>query len=100
MSRRIDNQLRGRAGRQGDPGSTQFIISLQDPLFQQELGGTSFELASSLMNDEGVAVPALTAQVDIYLPHSVHIGFRVKGIGLELKVRIPGSGISVGMFET
>ncbi len=31
-SRRIDNQLRGRAGRQGDPGSTQFFISLQDPL--------------------------------------------------------------------
>ncbi|MEG1456782.1 MAG: hypothetical protein RSC66_14560, partial [Comamonas sp.] len=29
-SRRIDNQLRGRAGRQGDPGSTQFFISLED----------------------------------------------------------------------
>jgi preprotein translocase subunit SecA len=32
-SRRIDNQLRGRAGRQGDPGSTQFVISLEDELF-------------------------------------------------------------------
>ena len=31
-SRRIDNQLRGRAGRQGDPGSSQFFISLQDDL--------------------------------------------------------------------
>jgi len=31
-SRRIDHQLRGRAGRQGDPGSSQFFISLQDPL--------------------------------------------------------------------
>jgi len=34
-SRRIDNQLRGRAGRQGDPGSTQFIISLEDELMKK-----------------------------------------------------------------
>jgi len=33
-SRRIDNQLRGRAGRQGDPGSTRFFLSLQDPLLR------------------------------------------------------------------
>ncbi|MEA1909891.1 MAG: preprotein translocase subunit SecA [Patescibacteria group bacterium] len=33
-SRRIDNQLRGRAGRQGDPGSTQFLISLEDDLMR------------------------------------------------------------------
>lgn len=32
-SRRIDNQLKGRAGRQGDPGSSQFIISIDDDLF-------------------------------------------------------------------
>lgn len=34
-SRRIDNQLRGRAGRQGDPGSTQFYLSLQDELMRR-----------------------------------------------------------------
>jgi preprotein translocase subunit SecA len=34
-SRRIDNQLRGRAGRQGDPGSSRFFISLQDDLMQR-----------------------------------------------------------------
>lgn len=34
-SRRIDNQLRGRAGRQGDPGSTQFYISLEDELMKK-----------------------------------------------------------------
>ncbi|MFC7373059.1 accessory Sec system translocase SecA2 [Fictibacillus iocasae] len=34
-SRRIDNQLRGRAGRQGDPGSSQFILSLEDELFKK-----------------------------------------------------------------
>lgn len=33
-SRRIDNQLRGRAGRQGDPGSSQFILSLEDDLLR------------------------------------------------------------------
>ena len=33
-SRRIDNQLRGRSGRQGDPGGTIFFISLQDELMR------------------------------------------------------------------
>src|SRR5207237_1988482 len=33
-SRRIDNQLRGRAGRQGDPGSSRFFISLEDDLMR------------------------------------------------------------------
>jgi preprotein translocase subunit SecA len=31
-ARRIDNQLRGRSGRQGDPGATQFFVSLEDSL--------------------------------------------------------------------
>ena len=34
-SRRIDNQLRGRAGRQGDPGSSQFYLSMQDELMRR-----------------------------------------------------------------
>ena len=34
-SRRIDNQLRGRAGRQGDPGTSRFLISLEDPLLER-----------------------------------------------------------------
>jgi preprotein translocase subunit SecA len=37
-SRRIDNQLRGRSGRQGDPGSTRFFLSLEDPLFRWAWG--------------------------------------------------------------
>ena len=45
-SRRIDNQLRGRAGRQGDPGNTQFFISLEDDLMRL-FGG---ERISTLMN--------------------------------------------------
>ncbi len=45
-SRRVDNQLRGRAGRQGDKGSTKFFLSLKDPLMQI-FGG---DKVSALMN--------------------------------------------------
>lgn len=38
-SRRIDNQLRGRAGRQGDPGMTRFYVSLEDDLMRLFGGG-------------------------------------------------------------
>lgn len=47
-ARRIDNQLRGRCGRQGDPGSTQFFISLEDDLMRifgsQRIGGVMQKL--------------------------------------------------------
>ncbi len=49
-SRRIDNQLRGRSGRQGDPGSTQFFISLEDDLMRL-FGG---ENISNIMDKLGV----------------------------------------------
>ena len=49
-SRRIDNQLRGRAGRQGDPGTTKFVISLEDDLMRL-FGG---ERLQALMNSMGV----------------------------------------------
>ena len=49
-SRRIDNQLRGRAGRQGDPGTTKFVISLEDDLMRL-FGG---ERLQALMNTMGV----------------------------------------------
>ena len=39
-ARRIDNQLRGRAGRQGDPGSSRFFVSLEDELMRR-FGGAS-----------------------------------------------------------
>ncbi|KAI5070358.1 hypothetical protein GOP47_0014701 [Adiantum capillus-veneris] len=41
-SRRIDNQLRGRAGRQGDPGSTRFMISFEDELIQKTIDKNIF----------------------------------------------------------
>jgi preprotein translocase subunit SecA len=47
-SRRIDNQLRGRSGRQGDPGSTQFYLSLEDDLMRL-FGGARMEKVSAMM---------------------------------------------------
>ncbi len=49
-SRRVDNQLRGRAGRQGDPGSSQFFVSLEDDLMRI-FGGDKIK---SMMNTLGV----------------------------------------------
>ncbi|MGE5324491.1 MAG: hypothetical protein ACM3SW_16615, partial [Actinomycetota bacterium] len=43
-SRRIDNQLRGRAGRQGDPGSSRFFISLEDSLMKRYAGEGALEI--------------------------------------------------------
>lgn len=47
-SRRIDNQLRGRSGRQGDPGETQFYLSLEDDLLRL-FGGPRMDKISALM---------------------------------------------------
>ncbi|KAF8730911.1 hypothetical protein HU200_016783 [Digitaria exilis] len=57
-SRRIDNQLRGRAGRQGDPGSTRFMVSLQDEIFQKFNLDTEWavRLISRITNDEDIAI--------------------------------------------
>ena len=65
-SRRIDNQLRGRAGRQGDPGSTQFFISLEDDLmrlFGSERIGAMVERLG-LKDDEPLAAGMLTKQIE------------------------------------
>ena len=65
-SRRIDNQLRGRAGRQGDPGSTQFFISLEDDLmrlFGSERIGTMVDRLG-LKDDEPLTAGMLTKQIE------------------------------------
>lgn len=51
-SRRIDNQLRGRAGRQGDPGSTQFYISFEDDLMRLFVGDRAKAMVETLGFDE------------------------------------------------
>ncbi len=50
-SRRVDNQLRGRSGRQGDPGESRFFISLQDNLFKR-FAGDKFQQANDKMSDD------------------------------------------------
>ncbi|WP_183243490.1 accessory Sec system translocase SecA2 [Anoxybacillus mongoliensis] len=53
-SRRIDNQLKGRAGRQGDPGRSQFFISLEDDMFRRFAKDELEKMKKSLqVNDEG-----------------------------------------------
>ena len=55
-SRRIDNQLRGRAGRQGDPGSSRFFLSLEDDLMRIFAGDKVKALMQRLGMEEGVAI--------------------------------------------
>ncbi|MCX7960465.1 MAG: preprotein translocase subunit SecA [Burkholderiales bacterium] len=55
-SRRIDNQLRGRAGRQGDPGSSRFFLSLEDPLLRIFAGERIQRIMAMLKMPEGEAI--------------------------------------------
>jgi preprotein translocase subunit SecA len=55
-ARRIDNQLRGRAGRQGDKGSSRFFISLEDDLMKMFAGKTTMTALSKLGMKEGDAI--------------------------------------------
>ncbi|MFZ1243376.1 MAG: preprotein translocase subunit SecA, partial [Candidatus Saccharimonas sp.] len=55
-SRRIDNQLRGRGGRQGDPGDTQFYVSTEDDLMRIFQGDRIASLMDRLGVDEDVAI--------------------------------------------
>ncbi|MDO5299313.1 MAG: preprotein translocase subunit SecA [Clostridia bacterium] len=65
-SRRIDNQLRGRAGRQGDPGSSQFFISMQDDLMRlfgsDKVSGLIEKMG--LREDEPIEAKMLTGQIE------------------------------------
>ncbi len=64
-SRRIDNQLRGRAARQGDPGSTRFFLSLEDNLMRIFGGDKITSLMNALNVDETMAIehPLITRQI-------------------------------------
>src|SRR5206468_1810444 len=55
-ARRIDNQLRGRAGRQGDPGSSRFYLSLQDDLMRIFAGEWVASILTRLGMEEGQAI--------------------------------------------
>ncbi len=57
-SRRIDNQLRGRSGRQGDPGSSRFYLSMEDPLLKIFAGDRLKAIMDRLKLPEGEAIEA------------------------------------------
>jgi len=55
-SRRIDNQLRGRSGRQGDPGSSQFYLSLEDDLLRIFAGDTMINIMDKIGMEEDTPI--------------------------------------------
>ncbi|NBV41107.1 preprotein translocase subunit SecA, partial [bacterium] len=61
-SRRIDNQLRGRSGRQGDPGESRFYISLEDDLIRIFAGDSMkrYMQAAGMKEDENIESPAVS----------------------------------------
>jgi preprotein translocase subunit SecA len=64
-SRRIDNQLRGRAGRQGDPGESRFVLSLEDDLMRIFAGDKVRSMMEWLGMEEGVAIESKTVSKQI-----------------------------------
>lgn len=79
-SRRIDNQLRGRAGRQGDPGQTQFFVALDDDVIQAFGSANIQTLVSRLGLGEGDAIshPMISKLLD-------KAQMRVEGTHLEIR---------------
>jgi preprotein translocase subunit SecA len=82
-ARRIDNQLRGRAGRQGDPGESRFFLSLEDDLMRR-FGG---DRVKSVMNwakvpeDEPIEHPWVTKAI-------AQAQVRVEGINFDIRKRV------------
>ena len=79
-ARRIDNQLRGRSGRQGDPGSSQFYLSLEDELMRM-FGSERIAKIMERFNfpeNEPIAHPLITKSVEIAQKEveSAHFGMR------------------------
>lgn len=95
-SRRIDNQLRGRSGRQGDPGLSQFYLSLEDDLMKR-FGGDRIKafLERMKVNDEDAVIKSrfLTHQVESAqkrvegLPRAPHLAMMLPtASGLKLQI--------------
>ncbi len=63
-SRRIDNQLRGRSGRQGDPGESRFFLSMQDDLMRLFGGDRIQALAASIPDDQPIDLKILSNSVE------------------------------------
>jgi preprotein translocase subunit SecA len=64
-SRRIDNQLRGRSGRQGDPGESRFYLSLDDELMRLfATGALSYVMGRALPDDEAIEAKMVTKAIE------------------------------------
>jgi preprotein translocase subunit SecA len=82
-ARRIDNQLRGRAGRQGDPGSSRFYISLEDELMRR-FGGErvkNFMEWANMDPDEPITHPWLTKSIE-------QAQVRVEGYNFDIRKHV------------
>jgi preprotein translocase subunit SecA len=82
-SRRIDNQLRGRAGRQGDPGSSRFYLSLEDDLMKRFANERVAGLMERLGLEEDVAIESRLVSKTIESAQS-----RVEGFNFDMRKRV------------
>ena len=82
-SRRIDNQLRGRAGRQGDPGSSRFYLSLEDDLMKRFAGERVVGLMDRLGFDESQALESAMVSRTIESAQT-----RVEGYNFDVRKRV------------
>ena len=82
-SRRIDNQLRGRAGRQGDPGSSRFYLSLDDDLMKRFASDRVTGLMERLGLDDDVAIESKLVSRTIESAQT-----RVEGFNFDIRKRV------------
>jgi preprotein translocase subunit SecA len=82
-SRRIDNQLRGRAGRQGDPGSTRFYLSLEDDLMKRFASDRVAGLMERMGLEDDVAIESRLVSKTIEGAQS-----RVEGFNFDMRKRV------------
>ena len=82
-ARRIDNQLRGRAGRQGDPGSSRFYLSLQDELMRRFGGSNIADLMSRFGMQDNVPI-----EHDLVTKAIENAQTRVEGHNFDLRKHV------------
>jgi preprotein translocase subunit SecA len=82
-SRRIDNQLRGRAGRQGDPGSSRFYLSLEDDLMKRFASERVAGLMERMGLEDDVAIESRLVSKTIESAQS-----RVEGFNFDIRKRV------------
>src|SRR5450759_3261020 len=82
-SRRIDNQLRGRAGRQGDPGSSRFYLSLEDDLMKRFASERVAGLMERLGLEDDVAIESRIVSKTIESAQT-----RVEGYNFDIRTRV------------